>query len=124
VLVNKHPNPHKPQLALQKTLPQTSCGPAFKLCLPSELVTRFMSKFIDVDFELRDAVTQRVWQVSIGPRRNKAKFEYLLLVSLWGRGNTWGGGGSYIACSSQACRSRARPAEPRQRKELIEGSWG
>jgi len=46
--------------SFKKTLPQTSCCPAHKRCLPSELVTRFMSKFIDVDFELRDAVTQRV----------------------------------------------------------------
>ena len=48
--------------------------------MPSDLVTRFMSKFIDVEFELREASTQRRWQVQIGPRRNKAKYEYLLLV--------------------------------------------
>ena len=65
---------------LQKTLPPTSCGPTYKLCMPSELVTRFMTKFIDVDFDLREATTQSRWQVQIGPRRNKAKFEFLLLV--------------------------------------------
>ena len=41
-----------------------------------------MSNFIDVDFELRESSTQRRWQVQIGPRRNKAKFEYLLLVKI------------------------------------------
>ena len=48
--------------------------------MPSEFVTRYMSNLIDVEFELREASTQRQWGVQIAPRRNKAKFEYLLLV--------------------------------------------
>ena len=39
-----------------------------------------MTNFIDVEVELLEASTQRRWQVQITPRRNKAKFEFLLLV--------------------------------------------
>ena len=65
---------------LQRLLRHTSCGPTYKLCMPSELVVRCMSKVIDVEFEMREASTQRRLLVHIGLRRGKAKFEYLLLV--------------------------------------------
>lgn len=69
-------------LACVQKVPATSVSPTYKLTLPSEVVSATLSHLVDRDFKLVAADRERIWDVSIVPRRNKDKFEYTLQASL------------------------------------------
>ena len=64
---------------LQK-VPPTSVSPTFKLTLPSDEAASNLGQFLNTEFELKESNTELTWRVSISKRRNKDKYEYLLMV--------------------------------------------
>lgn len=65
--------------AFCKKVPPTSVSPTFKLTLPSDEAAANLGQFLNTEFDLRESKTELTWRVSISKRRNKDKYEYLLM---------------------------------------------
>ena len=66
--------------AAQK-IPLSGVAPSFKLSLPQQYVQANLSHLVGVNLELAtSATTEKAWQGSITPRRNKDRAEYTLRV--------------------------------------------
>ncbi|KAK9806892.1 hypothetical protein WJX72_006577 [[Myrmecia] bisecta] len=77
-LATMHCPPAARPVSFFKRVPMTSCGPTFKLTLPSEFVQAHMAHLIESDLSLVDQAEERAWPIALMPRKNKDKYEYTL----------------------------------------------